>query len=225
MRSQARSPFIFMAVLFGVWIIPVKSADQAPSNGWQLAQARPKASEVDRLKEELAQARVEIERLKEENARLRNETAQRAQLPVTAMTSSTHLLPVIDLPPLDLKEAIPAQTLINHYKADAGKADARYKNQSIRIQGEVERFEPPWAGLTHTVYLKGADKFSVIKCQVRFPGISDLTISADGKTLSGAPPFRKEAPLLRVGEVVVLEGTCAGLQNTALVFKKCRPVR
>lgn len=195
---------------------------QAPPQ--RLAQTAGDA-ELKRLREELKAAREENARLREENARLRQQLDAPEQGRAAAAPSATAAgrNEPMAWPAVDLSKTVTVDELIRRYRLDAIGADAQFKGKTFRLEGTVDRMEPPFAGLTYTVYLRGSDSISRIKCKVKFPGISDLALSSDGKMLSGARPFRKMQPLLSIGETVVFEGRCDGVRDSTVEFEKCRP--
>lgn len=185
------------------------------------------ADEIARLRKELSEARSEIDRLNKENAALKAVSTEKltgTNQSVAARAAASPARPAGgELPAIKPGEVVEAQALLNHYRTGPIGADRRYKDQRFKIRGIVERIDPPFAGLTYTLFLRGPDKFGLIRCATKSPGITAVSMTPDRRTILGEPAFKPKRPLATIGDTITLEGICTGYRDSMIHFDKCRP--
>jgi hypothetical protein len=190
------------------------------------ARAAADPAELEKLRDELRQAREEIRVLREENARLRGAApapAASVGQPPPAAAPAGSPVAIVTLAPLADGEVVPLDRLLADYRQSALAADARYKGRRFAVRGTVNGFEKPFVGLRWGVILRGADAFGRVQAKVSFPGLSDLRQAADDTELWGRRPFKPENLLARVGDEIILEGDCDGLDDGVIRFNDARP--
>lgn len=184
-------------------------------------------AELAKVKAELAQAHAEIANSKANT----QASGTKPATPTSAAVSSPGPAPVRIVPPLAelpaLKpgDVVPVADIVAHYKADPFGADGRYKKKTFRLQGTVERFEEKMFVRNTDIVLETPEKLLRVVCNVPFADEFKAVFSRQsGQKLVGLTAG-SERELLRVGESVIFQGKCAGLQNGAVVFHNCQRVR
>lgn len=202
------------------------------------------ADESRRLRQEIERAQQQILQLQDENARLRG--IQATAVPVVAPPASTATLPpaggsssvavasgagatpvsvtVVTMPPLAEGETVTVDQLLADYRQSTLAADSRYKGRRFLVRGTVGQIEKVFVVLQFDVTLRGQDPLARARTRMTFPGISDVRLTPDQRELYGRKPFKAERLLLRLGEEILFEGECEGLDNGVLHFRKAQPV-
>lgn len=185
---------------------------------------RRKAAAVEKLKDELSRAQKELERLQKENEQLRREKSQAGPgAPAVAPKPSR---PLVELPVIDEHAVVNARDLALYYEADPAAADQRFKNKRFRITGTVEGFNPKLFAQQYEVYLEAPDKQTKIACGFRYrEDYTAVVTRRRGQELAARNERGGEGLLLKVGDVVTVQGRCKGLSEGAVELAGCEVVR
>jgi hypothetical protein len=172
---------------------------------------RRQAAEVERLRDELRRAEAELQRL------------QPTSLPTPA-AAAPGAPPPAPLAPAG--ELVAVRDLVLQYQADAAAADAHYRRQVVRIRGEIVRFDPRTFQRAYDVQLASPAPDLDITCGFAYaPEHRAVFTRSMGRDLVARISEQQEVRLLRVGEVLTVEGRCQGWKKGVLHFSGCRIVR
>jgi hypothetical protein len=207
----------------GPW--PARAADDAAS-----ADLQRKSAEVENLKRDLERKQRELEQLRKENDRLRRERKARpANLPTAPARPATPALPVtpIDtLPPLARTDVVELHDLVGHFAAKPEAADARYAKKAFRIKGEISRFDSKLVIRNYEVLLEAPDNPTLVICTFNYVDrYATVFTKQHGEVLVARTTGGTEVPLHRLGDTVIIQGTCKGLKNGEIVFTGCQVVK
>lgn len=221
-----------LALLFLVATLPpAVAADQPVDPG--LAE---KAREVERLQAELEKARRELEALQRAKAASpaqpagpKPTQAEQRHTGTVAPASGTEApaapapaSSLEGLPPLRAEEIIPAAVLLRHFRDDPEAASARYGDQTLHVEGEVDRFVIPLLQQVYEVQLAAPDRLLDLGCRFSYMHRYRAVYTGDrGRTLMGRIDDRSVQPLLRAGDRVVVRGQCVGLKDRQVLLRGC----
>lgn len=187
-----------------------------------LRELRLKTAELETTKRELAAARGEAVKLAEAT----RPSSTRAAADPGRGTLAKPVPPISSLPDLRASDVVAAEDIAQHYKTDPRSADARYRRKVFRIQGRIERFDEKLFVRKTEVFLGSPEGSQRVVCESPFPDEFNAVYSTKGgQVLVGVRANRSEVRLMEVGESVVFEGKCAGLQGGGILFTQCRVVR
>jgi hypothetical protein len=189
---------------------------------------------------ELNKTRGEKARLENEKERLKGEAEQlqkakqaaetKAAAAVTAAASAEPVIahdtpPLASLPPWKKGDVVEAMDLMNHYRADATSAAKRYEAQRIRVQGEIVGFEKPPFVRLYVILLQTTERKWKVLCRIAPPeNLSAVFTARHGEELVGSTSAGARSTLARVGQKVVVEGHCKGLNDQNVALSGCRLV-
>ena len=182
---------------------------------------RLRNAEILKLKSDLAAAHGKAETL----ARTAELSAASGDS-VPARTPAKLMPPIASLPPLDASAAVPADEIAHYYKADPRSADARYGRKTFRVQGKIERFDEKAFVRKTIVILESPERSHRVVCELPFPDeFNAVYAKQGGQVLVGITSSRREVRLMEVGETVILEGRCTGVQSSGILFSRCQRVQ
>jgi hypothetical protein len=184
---------------------------------------------------ELRLRTAELESIKRELVTLRGERPRVAP-PSSARTGSHSgpdrvvavkpVPPMSSLPELKTSDVVLVEEIGQHYKTDPRTADQRYRRKVFRIEGRIDRFEEKLFVRRTEIILSSPEGAQRVVCELPFPEEFNAVYSTKGgQVLVGVSGNRREVRLMEVGQSVIFEGKCAGLQNGGIVFAQCRIVR
>ena len=181
-----------------------------------------KEKELAKLKGDLSAARGEAVRLKTE----KDEAVAKARAAVAADFNNppiTCVSPSMNtLPPLAKGEIVDAMDLAEHYRADAAAADARYRKKLFKVKGEIVGFDKPLMTRNYHVLLRGTGRELRVLCSVVPPEKYRAVFTTTGGTqLSGSFANGARVTLAKVGDTVVVEGRCTGLDGSMVEMSGC----
>lgn len=211
---------IRVVVLGLVWLAGVPAApaqEMITIPRARLEELERKEKELDRMKGELSTAKTETVRLKKE----KEEAVAKAAAVIAAAPPEVviqHVTPVLaTLPPLAKGETVDALDLAGHYRADAAAADARYRKKVFKVKGEIVGFDKPLVTRNYHVHLRAADRLMRVVCAVVPPEkFSAVFTTKNGTVLTGVLKNGARIQLARLGDTVVVEGRCSGLDGQAV---------
>ncbi len=128
---------------------------------------------------------------------------------------------IASLPPLKTDEVISAMDLAAHYRNDAAAADVRYRKRTFKIQGEIVSFEKPGLIRNYQILLKTFEPQTRVVCDFyppeKFKAVYTIN---NGMVLVGTLPDTR-VPLAKVGDTVVIEGRCKGMNGGGIKLTDC----
>ncbi|MBM3838477.1 MAG: hypothetical protein FJ398_11025 [Verrucomicrobia bacterium] len=189
-----------------------------------LRELRLKTAELEKIKREITTVRGEAAKVAEEPRR----SSTRAASPADPgrVTPVRTVPPISSLPELKNSDVVAVEEIAQHYKTEPRSADARYRRKVFRIQGRIERFDEKLFVRKTEVFLGSPEGTQRVVCELPFPEEFNAVYSTKGgQVLVGVSGNRREVRLLEVGESVIFEGKCAGLQGGGIVFTQCKLVR
>jgi hypothetical protein len=188
----------------------------------RLEELERKERELDRLKTELSAAKGETVRLKQEkDAAVAKAAAVTA--PGSAQPVVTHAAPAMStLPPVGKGDTVDALDLVEHFRADPTTASARYRGKTFKVKGEIASFDKPMMTRNYHVLLRGPDLQPRVLCVVAPPEkyVSVFT-ARNGTQLMASLTGGARVPLMKIGDAVVIEGRCRGLDGALVEMGSC----
>jgi hypothetical protein len=229
MRAPVVLRFLVLGLASFLTLTPphMTAADGDADNA---AELQRKAQEVEKLKEELNRAQSDLQKLEAENQRLRAEKTNPPPTPATPpATPATPARPapaVATLRPLAPGEVVETRDMVEQFRADPAGAEQRYRKKAFRVRGEIARFSVKFAVRYYDVVLASPERSISVVCGFNYVDrYRSVYTKQTGEVLVGVVGQRKEIPLLKVGDSVVVEGTCKGLKDGELVFNGCQVVK
>ena len=185
---------------------------------------RRKSDEIEKLRSELSAARDEAQKV------VRSAELSGGHLSATVekagRTPAKPMMPISALPDVNASDVVPADEIAHYYSADPRSSDLRFRKKTFRVQGKIERFEERGFVRKTVVILDSPDRSLRIFCEQPFAEeFSAVFSTKGGQVLVGVTSSRREVRLMEVGEAVIFEGKCAGLQNRGIVFSQCERVK
>ncbi len=181
-----------------------------------------KEKEWDKLNGDLSAAKKETAQLKKEkDEAVAKVAAVKAAAPAEPIIN--HVSPAMNtLPALQKGETVNALDLANHYRADVSAADARYRKKVFKVQGEIVGFDKPLLTRNYHVLLQTTDRQMRLVCTVVPPEkFSAVFTTESGSHLVGTTSSGARTPLAKVGDTVVIEGRCGGLDKSVIEMNGC----
>lgn len=198
------------------------------------AELKRKQEEVERLKRDLDKAQSDVKRLQKENQRLRKEDAATppaaaqpghataaAPAPAAALPPAK---PIATLPPLGPDETVELAELIGHYRATPEAAAQRYQKKTIRIRGEVSRFDVKTFRRAYDVFLVSPDPAVRVVCEFSYAddnNTSSIYTAKRGSELVRSLTRGSTFPILAIGDQVTIRGKCVGFEHGEIVLSGC----
>ncbi len=190
--------------------------------GWTFSSAAQDTVTIPKSRlQELERKEAELQKLKNNQAQPPSQAgagitpAAPAAAPVIAKVPPSP--PIASLPALKDGDLVQAADLASHYAADASVADQRYLGRTLKVQGEIERFQNPFATRVYKIVLKTPDRQAMIVCDVAIPETYKAAFTIKhGSQFVGTTPDERRVPIAQVGRKVVVEGRCKGLSDGVL---------
>lgn len=203
----------------------------------RLEELERKERELESLKRELGKAKGETERAQEqlrteqvksnaerakaeeEKKKLSQEAAEAKAALATSEQPVVHDSPgLATLPPLKKGEVVDAMDLMNHFRADALGAEARYGKQRVRIRGVVTGFDKPSFVSYYFVYLRTTEKAWRVRCLINPPSeFKAIYTTQHDEVLMGIMQSGARLTLMRAGQTVEIEGVVRELKEQNLI--------
>jgi hypothetical protein len=204
---------------------PARADDEAAG-----ADLKRKSEEVEKLRRDLDQKQRELEQLRKENERLRRDRKARpAALPAAPARPATpapSVTPIETLPPLARTEVVELHNLVGHFAANPAAATARYAKKTFRLKGEVARFDTKLVIRNYEVLLEAPDTPTLVLCTFNYVDrYAAVYTKQHGEMLVARTTGGTEIPLHRIGDAVVILGTCQGLKHGEISFTGCQLVK
>ena len=222
MKLVKLHPTLLVQLLLLLLVPAVFSQETVTIPKARLEELERKEKELEKLRGELSATKVETVRLKKE----KEDAVAKAAAVVAAAppeTSVTHVSPAMaTLPPLGKGETVDAMDLADHYHADTAAADARYRKKVFNVKGEIIGFEKPMMVRPYHILLRAADRQMHVLCVVSPPEKFTAVFPAKaGTVLMGAYSSGARVPLVKVGDTVLIEGRCGGLDGLVVEMNGC----
>ena len=189
-----------------------------------------KSEEVENLKRDLEQKQRELEQLRKENERLRRDRKARpAALPAAPARPATPappVTPIETLPPLARTDVVELHNLVGHFTANPNAAAARYTKKAFRVKGEISRVDTKLVIRNYELLREAPDNPTLVICTFHYEDrYAAVYTKQHGELLVGRTAGGTEIPLHRIGDAVVIQGTCKGLGNGEIAFTGCQLVK
>jgi hypothetical protein len=204
---------------------PARADDEAAG-----ADLKRKSEEVEKLRRDLDQKQRELEQLRKENERLRRDRKARPAVlpaaPARPATPAPPVTPIETLPPLARTEVVELHNLVGHFVANPAAATARYAKNTFRLKGEVARFDTKLVIRNYEVLLEAPDNPTLVLCTFNYVDrYAAVYTKQHGEMLVARTTGGTEIPLHRIGDAVVILGTCQGLKHGEISFTGCQLVK
>lgn len=197
-----------LALLFGR---PLKAQDTVTVPKSRLEELERKEKELDRLK-------GDVSKTKAENAQLK-EKLEQTSTNLVATPAPVHPVPALaTLPPLQPADVIDSRELVAYYRQEPAAAEQRFRNQRLTISGEIAGFEKPLLKRNYHVLLPGNEPTAKVICDFYPPEkYTAVFVASHGSQLEGQIGETR-IPLARMGERVLIKGTCKGLRDSNVLI-------
>lgn len=219
----------------GLAVAPATAADDTvtiPRS--KLEELERKAAELDKLQKELNRSEAEKARIRKEKEKAETEKRQLQQAKEDAETRAAQAVaaaapapayvppPLVSLAPLKAGEVVEAKELPGHYLADPRAAAERYEKERLAVRSEVAGFSKPMFVRPYKFLLKTADPGRRVVCALYPPEQYKAVYAAkNGTVLVGLTTREAEVPLFKVGQTVVVEGSCRGADAEGVHLSSC----
>jgi hypothetical protein len=188
----------------------------------RLEELQRKEAELDRLKGQLDKTKTDLDKTKGENVRLKQQQAEDAARIAKVAAPAHQSPPLATLPPLSKATPVDALDLVNYYRADPAAADQRFRKQSFQVRGEVLAFETAIIVKPYKILLKTGDRDFQVVCNVQPPDkYKAIFTSNHGAEIVGTLPREPNETLARMGDTVIVQGECKGLNDSRIVMAGC----
>ena|ERR1051325_5662798 len=185
----------------------------------RLDELQRKEIELEKLKAELATAHGQNTKLKKQHEEdvIKISSAPAAQ-PAAARLSP----PIESLPALSNGEIVDAIDLANHYRTDVATADHRYRKHTFKVRGEITAFEKPPFIRDYRILLKTAGREMRVMCEFYPPEKYQAVLTIrNGSELVAQTSDRNRVPIAKVGDTVIIEGECRGVNDSVVKLSRC----
>ncbi|HAV63550.1 MAG TPA: hypothetical protein DCY13_14435 [Verrucomicrobiales bacterium] len=125
------------------------------------------------------------------------------------------------LPAVREGEIVDVTDILKHYQRNAAEAIGRYESQTIRLQGVIAGFEKPAFRRDYEIVFRSADGQLVCRVQPP-PSYAAVFTTQSGSTLSARNERGGQWDLMKIGDVVTIEGRGAGLRDGSIQFTRCQ---
>lgn len=126
-------------------------------------------------------------------------------------------------PPLKEGEPVSPLDLMSHFLTDWVAAKQRYEQNDIMVEGEIVGFSKPMFVRPHKIELKTGEVTKKVVCTLFPPNPYKAVYTVkNGTRLVGLTMDRElEVPLLKVKQVVVIQGSCRGADEAGVNLSSC----
>ncbi len=196
--------------------LAVRSQDEVTIPKSRLQELERKEKELEKLKKGAEPALAPVPALPPPTAGTPVPFPQR-QLRLPPSTNSPVTQPLRPLSALGQGDIVEATQLAAYYRQDAGTADRQFKKQKVLVRGEIAAFEKPMFRRNYRVLLLTGDREAAVVCDLLPPpNLSAVFTANHGSELIG---MQGETRILlaKVGQRVVLQGTCKGLHDNSVL--------
>jgi len=215
----------------------------------KLEELERKAAELEKLQQQLHQAEGQNELLLKQKAAAEARAAteikaaeqakadavrataaaksaeeSKASAVAAAKTQPAYLAPLMaTLPPLKEGDPVSSLDLMSHFLTDPAAAKQRYEQHDMTVEGEIVGFSKPMFVRPYKVELKTGEVTKRVVCTLFPPNRYKAVYTVkNGTQLVGLTKDREaEVPLLKVGQVVVIQGSCRGADEAGVNLSSC----
>ncbi len=125
------------------------------------------------------------------------------------------------LPALEPGAIMDVTDIIQHFAQNPASAAQRYDGKKVRLQGVIAAFDKPLLRRDFEIVFRTAA--GQLVCRVAPPErFTAVFTTRAGAALTGRTERGGESELLKVGDVVSLEGTGQGLKDGSILFTRCQ---
>jgi hypothetical protein len=184
---------------------------------------KSRLEELERKEAELNKLKGDLNKTKDENVELKKQHDVDAATIAETPKVIKHVSPPMNsLPPVVSGAAVDAMDLADHYRIDAATADQRYRKQKLKLNGEVVGFGSQLFLKPYRIMLKTPDRGTRLTCSIQPPEKYSAVYSIkEGSQLVGTSQRYEDEVIARLGDQVVIEGTCDGLKNSVVHMSGC----
>lgn len=197
----------------------------------QLQQTQGKNELLQKQKAE-AEARAAAETKAAEQAKIaaaqataaaKSAEASKASAVAAAKAQPAYVAPAIaTLPALGENEPVSSLDLMSHFLTDPAAAKQRYEQHPIAVEGEIVSFSKPMFVRPYKVELRTGEVAKKVVCTLFPPNLYRAVYTVkNGTQLVGLTGRDQEVPLLKVGQVVVIKGSCRGADSAGVNLSSC----
>lgn len=190
---------------------PLRAQDNVTVPKSRLEELERKEKELDRLK-------GDVSKTKAENAELKEKLEQTSTNVVAAPAPSRPIPPLATLPPLQAGDVIDSKDLVTWYRQEPAAAESRFHNQRLTIAGEIAGFEKPLMKHDYHVLLPGNEPTAKVICDFYPPEKYNAVFVANHGAQLDGQIGETRIPLARVGDHVLIKGTCKGLHGSCVLI-------
>jgi hypothetical protein len=179
----------------------------------------------------------ELERKAAELDRLKAQTSAPPAAPVASRPTQSPSAPaapavvpaprqkpseVVALPPLKDGEIVSAEELATHYFANPVAAEARYGKKRLQVQGEIVAFENAAFRRDYEILLQTGERGVRVVCSFTTnPDWRSVYSVNSGSELVATLQDYSRLQLGRVGDRVIITGTCKGVKGLNVRLVSC----
>jgi hypothetical protein len=197
-------------------LIAVAAQDNVTIPKSRLEELQRKEAELERLKGDLNTTQVENDKLKKQHQQDAVKIRE-----VKAAPPAHSSPPINSLPPLAEGEAVESMDLSDYYATDSASADQRFGKRTLKLRGEIVRFEHPPFLRYYKIHLKSAHENVLVICTLAYPDKYKAIYSVKyGKELVGRFGDQSE-PIARVGDTAVISGLNNGIKDSIISLSRC----
>ena len=185
--------------------------------------SKSRLEELERKEAELNKLKGDINKTKDENTELKKQHEQDAAKIAEAPKVVKYVSPPMNtLPPVAKGSTVDAMDLADHYHTDSAAADQRYLKQTFKLQGEVVGFGSQMFFRPYRIMLKTPEQGTRLTCYVTPPEkYSAVYTVKEGAQLVGTSKRYEDEVLARLGDTVIVEGRCTGMQDSVVHMSGC----
>jgi len=179
---------------------------------------KSRLEELERKERELERLKGDVSKTNAENAELREKLHQMQTNQVAAPPASHPVPAVATLPPLQPGDVIDSKDLVAYYRQEPAAAEQRFGNQRLTITGEIAGFEKPLLKRNYRVLLPGTEATTKVICDFYPPDKFNAVMIANHGTELVGVIGETRVPLAKVGEHVLIKGSCKGARESNVLI-------
>jgi len=184
---------------------------------------RSRLEELERKEAELEKLRSQFKKVSGETLPPKKQAEAKPAKPAVPAPPPEVSTPLRSLPKLSEGEMVEARDLSEHYRTDVTGADARYRKRTFRVKGEVAGFEVPPFLSYYKMVLRASDPQMRVVCEIPRPEkYKAVNKTENGSQLVGVMVDGTRVPLVKTGEMVVVEGRCNGSKDSVVSLSRCK---